>query len=178
MQRSPITFANLFMLLLAVMVVLLPQQVFASCGCQYAHACFPANGALLMQAAEDFMLNTWNGTIGGVDYGLNISQWCTGNVTTMAYLFHRTTTFNADIGEWNTTSVTLMNGMFLNQILFNQDIGSWDVSSVTDMRFMFQDAASFNGDIRGWDVSSVEDFYQIGANLSGALLNTYSIYGY
>lgn len=164
MQRSPITIANLLVLLLAVMVVLLPQQVYASCGCQYAHACFPPDGNLLKQAAGIFIAGNWNGTIGGDDYGLNISQWCTGNVLTMANLFKRVSSsiapFNADIGEWNTASVTLMNGMFLSQILFNQDIGGWDVSSVTDMRLMFQDATSFNGDIRGWDVSSVQDFSQ------------------
>ena len=164
MQRSPITIANLLVLLLAVMVVLLPQQVYASCGCQYAHACFPPDGNLLKQAADQFMAGTWGGTIGGFDYGLNISQWCTGNVLTMANLFKMVSSsiapFNADIGEWNTASVTLMNGMFISQILFNQDIGGWDVSSVTDMRLMFQDATSFNGDIRGWDVSSVQDFSQ------------------
>ena len=104
-------------------------------------------------------------------YG-NISDWDTGEVTDMSYLFTGADTgfggycstyhtFNEDISKWNTSSVTTMWGMFLYAISFNGDVSAWNVSSVTTMKNMFSDASSFNGDVSAWNVSSVTTMYSM-----------------
>ncbi|WP_282030859.1 BspA family leucine-rich repeat surface protein [Winogradskyella eximia] len=87
--------------------------------------------------------------------GIGNWSWDTGNVTSMARMFHGASVFNQDIGGWDTSSVEIMSTMFNHATNFNQDIGTWDTSSVTTMQVMFNDATNFNQDIGSWDTSSV-----------------------
>jgi surface protein len=87
----------------------------------------------------------------------SISEWDTGNVTNMAWVFEEAPSFNQDINGWDTSSVTSMEEMFNDATSFNQSLNSWDTSSVTNMDGMFDGATSFNQDISGWDTSSVTD---------------------
>jgi surface protein len=91
----------------------------------------------------------------------SISEWDTGNVTNMKWVFEEATSFNQSLNSWDTSSVTDMGGMFDGATLFNQDISGWDTSSVTDMSYMFEDATSFNQDISDWDTSKVTDIHSM-----------------
>lgn len=59
-------------------------------------------------------------------------------------------TFNVDIGGWNTGNVTSMRYMFYRSTTFNQNLTNWDVRKVTDMASMFRGVTAFNGDLSGW----------------------------
>jgi surface protein len=87
----------------------------------------------------------------------SISEWDTGNVTNMKWVFEGATSFNQDIDGWDTSSVTEMNEMFLKASSFNRSLSSWDTSKVTDMSGMFDVASAFNQDISDWDTSKVTD---------------------
>jgi surface protein len=94
------------------------------------------------------------------EYG-DITQWCTGDVTTMRTAFTGNNSFDEDISGWDTSSVTDMSYMFTFNPNFNQDISGWITSSVTDMSYMFTYATDFNQDISEWDTSSVTNMYSM-----------------
>ncbi len=85
----------------------------------------------------------------------NINQWNTTNVTIMANMFSKATSFNQPIGNWNTANVTNMNAVFQNASAFNQAIGNWNTSKVTDMSAMFDGATAFNQNINNWNTAAV-----------------------
>ena len=85
----------------------------------------------------------------------NLSGWDVSSVTHMTYMFLGASAFNGDISGWDVSSVTNMYHTFEGASVFSGDISGWDVSSVTDMNSMFFYASAFDGDISGWDVSSV-----------------------
>jgi surface protein len=87
----------------------------------------------------------------------SLNSWNTSSVTSMEEMFEDATSFNQDINGWDTSSVTNLSEMFDGATSFNQDISDWDTSSVTGMAEMFRDATSFNQDISDWDTSSVTD---------------------
>ena len=156
---------NLFfavMLLLLVILILLPQidaQSGTACGCQFDHACFPSDGVLLKFAVDAYTGGNWNGMLFDVNYGLNISEWCTGLVTYMGELFFEKSNFDGDLSLWNTASVKDMDTMFYFASSFTGlGIAAWDVSAVTDMKMMFYRASSFIGEgIGNWEVSNVHN---------------------
>ncbi|NRD23805.1 BspA family leucine-rich repeat surface protein [Winogradskyella litoriviva] len=88
-------------------------------------------------------------------FNQDIGSWDTSSVIDMYNMFSGAETFNQDIGSWVTSSVEIMSTMFNHATNFNQDIGTWDTSSVTTMQVMFNDATNFNQDIGSWDTSSV-----------------------
>jgi surface protein len=90
-------------------------------------------------------------------FNQDINGWDTSSVTSMEEMFNEATSFNQSLNSWDTSSVTYMEGMFEGATSFNQDISGWDTSSVTNMDEMFEDATSFNQDISDWDTSSVTD---------------------
>jgi surface protein len=85
----------------------------------------------------------------------SISEWDTGNVTNMKWVFEEARSFNQDINGWDTSSVTSMHEMFSGASMFNQSLSGWDTSSVTNMDRMFDVATSFNQSLNSWDTSSV-----------------------
>jgi surface protein len=91
----------------------------------------------------------------------SISEWDTGNVTNMKWVFEEAPSFNQDINGWDTSSVTSMEEMFNEATSFNQSLNSWDTSSVTDMEGMFFGATSFNQSLNSWDTSSVTDMHEM-----------------
>ena len=127
----------------------------SSCGCEFDHTCFPADGILLKKAADAFSTGTWDSSHPDyADHG-PIEEWCTGLVTNMARLFGYQTV-NADLSKWNTAAVVDMRLMFaFSSGSFSSTIGSWDVSSVKNTALMFENS-QFSGDISGWDTSSVK----------------------
>ena len=91
----------------------------------------------------------------------SISEWDTGNVTNMKWVFEEAPSFNQDINGWDTSSVTSMEKMFLKASSFNRSLSSWDTSKVTDMSGMFDVASAFNQDISNWDTSSVTNMNEM-----------------
>ena len=105
MRHSPITFASLLGLLFTL--VLFPEQVNASCGCKYDHACFPAIGVFLKLAVKNSLNDGWNGMIFGDDYGSSMLA------------------FNQDISGWDLESIKNMQAMFYGASSFNQNLCAW-----------------------------------------------------
>ena len=89
-------------------------------------------------------------------YG-DISDWDTGLVVNMSYMFRNAISFNCDISRWDVSNVQNMIGMFYNALAFNGDISKWDVSNVTELMYMFYNTSTFNSDISRWDVSQVQN---------------------
>ena len=96
-----------------------------------------------------------NSTAALIKYGTVISEWNTGNVTTMKELFREQTTFNDDISKWDVRNVVDTRYMFQNARVFNGDVSEWNVSAVTDASGMFARAFLFNSDLSRWDVGRV-----------------------
>ncbi|MEP5376751.1 MAG: BspA family leucine-rich repeat surface protein, partial [Hyphomicrobiales bacterium] len=107
--------------------------------------------------------------------GSNIGNWAfkTSKVTTMAYMFIRASSFDADISGWDVGKVTTMHEMFNGASSFNADISSWDVGEVTSMYGMFWGASSFNADIGAWDIGSVTNMVLM-LNYSGLSVANYN----
>jgi len=80
----------------------------------------------------------------------DISQWETGEVTDMSYLFCGSSfdssergycntaaaSFDDDITAWNTSGVSTMAGMFYAADSLDHPLGDWDVAKVTDIGIM------------------------------------------
>ena len=175
--------------LVALLCVKQADAHFFQCGSQY-HALFAANGLDLYLAVRCYTLGQLcthgslptaaQGNKGTIQlyYGIDMNDWCTGEVSLFQYLFfdlqvsrHHSfqmfvpiaanafpwlqQTFNEPIGNWNTSSVTNMVSTFRNAQAFNQSIGTWLTSKVTFMDLTFFYAAAFDQDLSGWDVSKV-----------------------
>ncbi|HAS42146.1 MAG TPA: hypothetical protein DCS93_16840 [Microscillaceae bacterium] len=80
----------------------------------------------------------------------NLSQ-----VTSMAYMFAKCTSFNGKISNWNTSNVMDMRGMFFEANSFNQPIRSWNTSKATNMGDIFFGANLFNQPINNWNTGQV-----------------------
>lgn len=89
------------------------------------------------------------------------------SVTSMAYMFKLTTSFNQSINNWDVSNVTDMTQLFSGS-LYNQPLENWDVSNVTNMKFMFQNS-HFNQPINNWDVSNVTNM--VGVFLGNSSFN-------
>ncbi len=92
---------------------------------------------------------------GTSSFNQNVNNWDTSNVTDMSYLFAYASLFNQPLSYWDTSSVITMSNMFRSTFVFDQNIDSWDTSSVTNMYYMFYDAYVFDQNIDSWDTSSV-----------------------
>ena len=85
----------------------------------------------------------------------DISNWDVSNVTDMRFMFTNTQVFNQPLDSWDVSKVTNLQSMFSFAEAFNQPLNSWDVSNVTSMAGMFENAPAFNQALDGWNVSSV-----------------------
>ena len=122
-------------------------------GSAFTCNCAPP-GTAITDSNFDAAISDWIVEGNVSQYG-DITKWCTGAVTDMAYAFWDNTVFNEDIGDWDTSNVITMSNMFSGAASFNRHIGDWDTSKVTDMSSMFYGADSFNQYIGGWDTSNV-----------------------
>ena len=98
-----------------------------------------------------------------ISNGYGVSQWYTGNITSMFRTFYQSD-MNAtgnlavdnDISGWDLSNVTMIKDMFRNASNV-PDLLTWDVSGVTDMQGAFYYVNNVP-DIRNWDLSSVTTF--------------------
>ena len=120
--------------------------------CNY-ESCYNSRNCGIRQAVD------WhfNGVLH--DYGQNIEDWNTSQVTDMSRLFADKSSFNSDISKWNTSQVTTLEYMFAQAKVFNQPLNDWDTSKVTNMRAMFTVAEAFNQPLNNWDTSQVTNMY-------------------
>ena len=49
-----------------------------------------------------YTADNWNGTIDGENYGLSISEWCTGLVDSMYQMFFSRAALMEDLSAWRT----------------------------------------------------------------------------
>lgn len=152
----------------------------ASSGSQPKEVVLRLDDNTIRNAVHEWVTNTEKEEVIAT-YG-HISDWQTGDVTDMSYLFTHARFFNEDLSRWNTSSCTTMSYMFAfansfrgikgfidEDDEFGQGPGSdatpdayslrnWDTSRVQSMSFMFHHATSFEGGgIVEWDVRSVTD---------------------
>ena len=89
---------------------------------------------------------------------LNISNWDTGNVTNMSWMFSisGTSALQLDISGWDTGKVTDLSDMFYLYNGSSLDLSGWDTGNVTTMEEMFGDCSSLTTlNISGWNTSKV-----------------------
>jgi hypothetical protein len=84
----------------------------------------------------------------------SISNWDTGNITTLNFSFRETTNFNQSLNNWNVSNVTNLAGCFSISSGYNQPLNNWDVSNVTTFSQMFflTGASGFNQYVGGWNL--------------------------
>ena len=92
--------------------------------------------------------------IGGMFQGAkafneDLTQWETGHVRNMPYVFQNAQAFNQPL-LWDTSKVEVMSYMFDRAYKFNQPLSDWDTTSVRRMTGMFQSAEDFNRNLSAW----------------------------
>ena len=114
-----------------------------------------------------------------------LTNWSTGNVTSIFRMFAGASSFNQNISHFETHKITNMTGLFYWAKAFNQNLPTvgnrWNTSIVTNMEQIFMRAHAFNGNINNWNISNVTSFKRAFAyaltfnqNISGWTLNTIS----
>jgi len=77
------------------------------------------------------------------------------NVTELAYMFAKASSFNTNINNWNVSHIEWLSGMFKDATSFNQPLNNWNVSNVIDLVEMFEGATSFDQPLFSWSVGNV-----------------------
>ena len=90
-----------------------------------------------------------------------IGEWDVSNVTNIACMFCRASTFNQPLNNWDVSNVESMYCLFCRASNFNQPLDNWNVSNVENMERMFCRASNFNQPLNEWDVSNVEDMHEM-----------------
>ena len=102
---------------------------------------------------------------------LDVSEWDTGAVTNMGYVFQNCYSLTSlDVSSWDTAAATNMSYMFYYcYSLTSLDVSSWDTSAVTNMSSMFYNCASLTSlDVSSWDTAAA-------TNMSSMFQNCYSL---
>ncbi len=93
------------------------------------------------------------------DFNGDITSWDVGNVTNFNFTFDEAVAFNQDISGWNigenVTGSISMFAMFEQALAFDQPIGSWDMNKVSTISFMFKQTTSFNQSLANWQTGSI-----------------------
>ncbi|MEX0360393.1 MAG: BspA family leucine-rich repeat surface protein, partial [Allomuricauda sp.] len=76
-------------------------------------------------------------------------------VSDLSYMFAEATIFNGDLSNWETGNVTTIAAMFRNATLFNGNIGGWDVQNVEIMSEVFSGAGKFDQNLGEWKIKSL-----------------------
>jgi hypothetical protein len=116
---------------------------------------------------------------------VDLSQWDTGNVVSMAETFRRSrgnpkgvaawdvgsvinfhgmfqeSEIDADMSGWNTASAEDVSAMFAYAETFNSDLSKWSTGNVKQFAGMFEYALSFNANLTAWDMSSAESIFHM-----------------
>ena len=87
----------------------------------------------------------------------NISNWDVSQVTQMASMFKRCSSFNQPLNTWDVSKVKSFYEMFNSATVFNQSLSSWNTSLSVSFYSMFAYAKAFNQPLDGWDVSNATD---------------------
>ncbi|SMG13641.1 Por secretion system C-terminal sorting domain-containing protein [Marivirga sericea] len=116
--------------------------------------------------------NDWRGTGFSATDAPDLSQ-----VTDMAQMFFRATSFNDDLSDWDVSNVEAMNVMFRQATVFNQDLSAWDLRNVTTTAIMFENADAFNQDLSTWNVSNVNNMTRMfdGADSFNGDISTWDV---
>ena len=78
-----------------------------------------------------------------IDYGEDLTKYCTSRIGDMENLFQYHPDFNQDISSWDVSNVTNMSNMFKDAAAFNQDLSSWSVDGVTECEGFSSGATSW-----------------------------------
>jgi parallel beta-helix repeat protein/surface protein len=100
-----------------------------------------------------------------LNFNQNLTDWNTGEVTTMSQMFDNATSFNGNISNWDTSKVKSMYFMFNDATSFNQDVSNWDTGNVSNMGYMFDSASSFDQNLSSWNTSNVTNMYAMFRNV-------------
>ena len=84
------------------------------------------------------------------DFNENISQWDTGNVTSMWGMFYGCSSFNQPVEGLNTANVTNMKWMFFGCSSYNQPVEGLNTANVTTMKWMFDNCPSVRAGPPSW----------------------------
>ena len=100
---------------------------------------------------------------------IDLSNFDTGNVTNMSYMFYNCSKLTTlDVSNWNTSKVTYMNYMFQScSSLTTIDVSKWDTSKVTDMSSMFYGCSKLTTlDLSNWNTNNVTGMSSMFQNCS------------
>ena len=92
-------------------------------------------------------------------FNQDLSGWDVGNSIDFNDMFHGCNAFNQDISSWDVSKGKSFYGMFHSCDAFNQNISSWDMSSATNLGYMFWSANAFNQPLNAWDTSNVTSLH-------------------
>ena len=92
----------------------------------------------------------------------SISGWDVSNVTQLAYMFSRSSSFNQPVGPWDTSSLQNMSHTF-GERNYNYDLANWVVTGVTDAtNFLGSNShgmstSNYSTTLIGWGAQSVQN---------------------
>ncbi len=95
-----------------------------------------------------------------------VNNWNLSTITNLAGMFREARVFNRPLDTWNTSSVINMAETFYATSAFNEPLDNWNTASVTTMAGMFLSANSFNQNINNWNVGNVTDMSSMFQNTS------------
>jgi surface protein len=102
----------------------------------------------------------------------NTTNWNTGNVTDMSYMFYNTRSATPDTSNWVTSKVTNMSNMFSGSIAANPNTTNWDTSKVTNMNEMFRGAKVAIPNTSLWNTGEVTTMIRMFQNADKATPDT------
>ena len=88
---------------------------------------------------------------------LDVSNFNTSNVTNMSFMFSISQATTLDLSNFDTSKVTNMSGMFSNSKATALDVSNFDTSKVTNMSAMFYNTKVTTLDVSSFDTSKVTD---------------------
>ncbi|HAO6440065.1 TPA: BspA family leucine-rich repeat surface protein [Listeria monocytogenes] len=90
---------------------------------------------------------------------LDLSNFDTSKVTTMAYMFQESSAKSIDVSNFDTSNVTNMQSMFDSSAVISLDLSSFNTSNVMSMRYMFDESVVPSLDLSSFNTSKVTDMY-------------------
>ena len=91
---------------------------------------------------------------------IDVSNWNTGNVQNMSYIFSGCTSLTEiDVSNWNTHNVQDMSAIFMScTSLTGIDVSNWNTDNVRKISFMFMGCTSLTEiDVSNWNTDNVQN---------------------